>query len=220
LQTKDYYKILGLPPSATLKEIKSAYRSLAHQYHPDKNNNDMYAAAKFETIKEAYEVLSNPSKKEYYLQQRWYDQVMNKKQTTTVVTPESILKQFIELDKYVSKLDVHRMDKEGLYQYISELLSGDAIVLLNKFGDHDINRSIVDTTLKSLSYVPYKIAQPMLAKLKKIKVDVSAEADFAAYTRNAKMAHSWNKFRLGAIICIVIVLCALIYLVSRMKTPA
>lgn len=179
----------------------------------------MYAAAQFETIKEAYEVLSNPSKKGFYLQQRWYDQVMNKKQTTTVVTPESLLKQFIELEKYVSKLDVHRMDKEGLYQYINELLSDDTIVLLNKFGEHDINRSIVDTTLKSLCYVPYKIAQPMLAKLKKIKVDDSTEADFAAYTQHAKMAHTWNKFRTWAILCIVFVLCFLIYLVSRMKTP-
>jgi curved DNA-binding protein CbpA len=215
LQGKDYYKILNLPPSATLKEIKTAYRRLAHQFHPDKNGNDPYTAAQFEIIKEAYEVLSNPSKKEYYLQQRWYDQVMNKKQAGTIVTPVTVLKQFIELDKYVAKLDVHRMDKEGLYQYISQILSDDTIVILNKFDEPDVNRSIVDATLKSLSYVPYKIAQPMLAKLKKIKVDGSAEADFAAYIRHAKTAHSWNKFRTWAIICIVIVVCVLIYLVSR-----
>ena len=76
-------------------------------------------------IKEAYEVLSNPSKKEYYLQQRWYDQAMNKKQTDIVVTPVTVLKQFLELDRYVSQLDVHRMDKEGLYDYICHLLSDD-----------------------------------------------------------------------------------------------
>ncbi|MEI9910706.1 MAG: DnaJ domain-containing protein [Bacteroidota bacterium] len=63
MQGKDYYKILELPPSATLQEIKTAYRRLAHQYHPDKNDNDLYAAAQFEMVKEAYEVLSDPRKK-------------------------------------------------------------------------------------------------------------------------------------------------------------
>lgn len=215
MQTKDYYKILGLPPSATLREIKTAYRRLAHQFHPDKNGNDLYAAAQFELIKEAYEVLSNPSKKHHYLQQRWYDQSIAKKQTTTTTTPVSILKQLLELDRYVSTLDVHRMDKEGLYQYLVHLLSNDTIAMLNKFDDTHINHSIIDTALKSLGQVSYKKAQPMLAILRKIKVESSVDADFAAYTRHAKMAHTWNKFRTWAIISIVIVLCILIYIVSR-----
>lgn len=220
LQTKDYYKILGLPPSATLPEIKTAYRRLAHQFHPDKNANDLYAAAQFEIIKEAYEVLSNPSKKEYYLQQRWYDQSMAKKQTTTTTTPISILKQLLELDRYVSKLDVYRMDKDGLYQYLVHLLSDDTITMLNKFEDKSVNNSIIDTALKSLSHISYKKAQPMLATLRKIKVDDSVDAAFVAYSRHAKMAHAWNKFRTWAIIIIVIVLCILIYIVSSMKVPA
>jgi len=123
LEIKDYYKILELPPSATQKEIKTAYRRLAHQYHPDKSGNDLYAAAQFEIVKEAYEVLSDPSKKEYYLQQRWYNQSIGKKRTETVITPVTVLKQVLELDKYVSTLDVHRMDKEGLYNYICDILS-------------------------------------------------------------------------------------------------
>jgi curved DNA-binding protein CbpA len=79
VQLKDYYYILELPPSAAGDEIKKAYRRLAHQYHPDKKNNDPYAAARFSDIKEAYEILSNPLKKDYYLQQRWYAQSIGKK---------------------------------------------------------------------------------------------------------------------------------------------
>jgi curved DNA-binding protein CbpA len=71
LQLKDYYSILELPPSASADEIKKAYRRLAHLYHPDKKDNDPYAAAQFAVIKEAYETLSNPAQKECYLQQRW-----------------------------------------------------------------------------------------------------------------------------------------------------
>jgi preprotein translocase subunit Sec63 len=54
---KDYYAILDLPPTATIRDIKQAYRKLVMVYHPDKNNDDPYALSRFNEIKEAYEVL-------------------------------------------------------------------------------------------------------------------------------------------------------------------
>ena len=55
---KDYYKVLGVPKSATKMEIKSAYRKLALKYHPDKNSSEK-AHQKFVEINEAYAFLSN-----------------------------------------------------------------------------------------------------------------------------------------------------------------
>jgi curved DNA-binding protein len=63
---KDYYKTLGVPKSATDDEIKSAYRKLAKQYHPDKNLGDASAEAKFKDINEAYEVLGDLEKRKIY----------------------------------------------------------------------------------------------------------------------------------------------------------
>jgi len=60
---KDYYKILGVKNNASEEEIKKAYRKLAMIYHPDKNDGDKKAEEKFKEIVEAYEVLSNPSKR-------------------------------------------------------------------------------------------------------------------------------------------------------------
>jgi curved DNA-binding protein len=65
-QQKDYYKILGVSKSATEKEIKSAFRKLAKQYHPDANPNNPNAEARFKEINEAYEVLSDDDKRTMY----------------------------------------------------------------------------------------------------------------------------------------------------------
>lgn len=65
MATRDYYEILGVSKSASEKDLKSAYRKLAVQWHPDKNKSSD-AEKKFKEINEAYEVLSNPKKKQAY----------------------------------------------------------------------------------------------------------------------------------------------------------
>jgi curved DNA-binding protein len=63
---KDYYQILGVPRDASEKDIKSAFRKLARQYHPDHNPNDKTAEEKFKNVNEAYEVLSDAEKRKKY----------------------------------------------------------------------------------------------------------------------------------------------------------
>jgi curved DNA-binding protein len=63
---KDYYKILGVKKSANAEDIKKAYRKLAMQYHPDRNQGDKAAEAKFKEISEAYAVLSDAEKRKQY----------------------------------------------------------------------------------------------------------------------------------------------------------
>ena len=65
MMEKDYYKVLGLEKSATDNDIKKAYRKLALKYHPDKNKSPG-AEEKFKEIAEAYEVLSDPKKRNIY----------------------------------------------------------------------------------------------------------------------------------------------------------
>lgn len=66
MSKRDYYDILDVSKSASADEIKKAYRKKAIQYHPDKNPGDKEAEEKFKEAAEAYEVLSNPQKKQRY----------------------------------------------------------------------------------------------------------------------------------------------------------
>ena len=63
---RDYYEVLGVGKNASADDIKRAYRRMAMKYHPDKNPNDKEAEAKFKECAEAYEVLSDPDKRQRY----------------------------------------------------------------------------------------------------------------------------------------------------------
>jgi len=63
---RDYYEILGVDKNASSDEIKKSYRKLALKYHPDRNKGDSVAEERFKETAEAYEVLSDPQKKQSY----------------------------------------------------------------------------------------------------------------------------------------------------------
>jgi curved DNA-binding protein CbpA len=67
---KDYYAILGVTDSITYQELKSVYRKLALQYHPDRNRGNAVAEAKFKEINEAFSVLSNNERRLRYDSER------------------------------------------------------------------------------------------------------------------------------------------------------
>src|SRR2546430_10708143 len=69
---KDYYDVLGVKKTASVDEIRKAFRKLARKYHPDVNPGDKSAEEKFKAISEANDVLSDPKKRKIYDQVGFY----------------------------------------------------------------------------------------------------------------------------------------------------
>ncbi|MGB5029006.1 MAG: DnaJ domain-containing protein [Chitinophagaceae bacterium] len=213
---KDYYQILELEPSASLPEVKKAYRKLAKQYHPDKNNNDPYATALFADIKEAYEMLTDPAKKEYYLQQRWYHQSTGNRKTQEVITPVTVLKQALELEQYVSKIDVFRMDKMGLQQYIMDLIPDTSIEKLHQFNEPDTIRQIVSILLHAIKPLPPIYTKDIFIQLKKLSdKDPVATEQLNIFIRQRQKKSHREKYSLVVIIILTIIISLFIYLLGR-----
>src|SRR3954453_20923460 len=63
---RDYYDVLGVSRTASADEIKKAHRKLVRKYHPDVNKNNKAAEEKFKEVQEAYDVLSDPTKRQNY----------------------------------------------------------------------------------------------------------------------------------------------------------
>ena len=79
----DYFEQLGVSRDASTIEIKKAYRKLANQYHPDKNSGSEFEE-KFQLIKAAYDVISDPKKRSIYL----------KKNYTVITDPREVADNF------------------------------------------------------------------------------------------------------------------------------
>jgi curved DNA-binding protein CbpA len=212
---KDYYQILQIEPQSTLAEIKQAFRRLALVYHPDKNPNDKYAEVQFNEIKEAYDVLTNPVRKENYLQQRWYNQSIGKRRTAQTITPVSILKLVLELEQYVSRLDVHRMNREGLSHYIDELLSPDTIEKLRQFNEPEINKQIITSTLSAMQPLTMKFIGQLPERLGILADDETSLNRIRNFLKNRKKDFLWERYKVGVIILFTIFICLLIYFTSK-----
>jgi len=140
---KDYYKILGVKPSATAAEIKTAYRALAFKYHPDKNPDNSLSEAHFKEIQEAYSTLSHPGKRRGYDDERWLSGMGSKTRYQEAVTPVWLLTICKQLGASLATMDTHRMSQKALQAYILLILSDSHLGVLRQAEDIDSNNAII-----------------------------------------------------------------------------
>ena len=214
---KDYYAILEVGPLSTRDEIKRQYRRLAKQYHPDTNDNEPYAAARFHDIKEAYETLTQPSRKEAWLRERWLGQVYHTGTgDANPLTPFAILDKVIKLERSVARMDVFRMDHAGVVQSAENILSSENLECLRKFNEPDMNRTIIRHLLLALPTVPHHLLGPVLNQLRALAgQDQESLERISSFQKKHRQKHQADQWTLPLVILATLIICVLIYLGSR-----
>jgi len=211
-QTKDYYKILELPTTASLHEIKRAFRKLAQQYHPDKNDGSHMAAAHYLEIQEAYKTLSDPKKREAYHYQRWYVRSTGKPFASAPLTPANILQECRVLQKYVASMNIFHLRFDAISLHIRELLTPNAIGILQEQNDRTINREIIQSVLTSVQPLPKKFFIPIAELLLKLAGDdATALSTIEQAMLNKKQRHIWDKYKWVVMLIVTATICWLIY---------
>ncbi len=181
-------------------------------YHPDKNNDDPYALARFTEIKEAYEVLTNPQKKELYLQDRWLFKASGKKVGEELITAPSVLMKCLELNKQVAAMDIHRMNYKGIAERMANLLNDETISLLLGQKETDVLASIVASMLKSIQAFPYALANPVAQQLLKLCVHLPDwEKHIQQQMQQKKQKEKWSWLNPLLIVLLTLAICLLIY---------
>jgi molecular chaperone DnaJ len=211
-QVKDYYKILELPTTATLQEIKRSFRRLAQQYHPDKNDGSHMAAAHFREIQEAYNVLSNPKKREAYHYQRWYVRSTGKPFASAPLTPDRILKESRLLQQYVASMNLFHIRFDAVSLHIRELLTENAMGILHEHNDKTVNRAIIQNILQAAQPLPKKFYLPIATLLLQLAGDdATAQAYIEQALLHKKQRHVWDNYKWVLMLVITALICWLMY---------
>lgn len=204
----NYYEILQVFPGSSQPEIKKAFRRLVHRYHPDKNPADEQSLSHLRNIQQAYEILSDPAKKEIY-------DLANgiSLRAETPVTPVTVMERSARLRRYLFSLNPQFIDQEGLLLYINKLISDDTLRILKEAGYETLNRQIIKDMLDTGNYLAYQRLPHLINTLTDIaQKEVVGERMIKNYLLRRKRNFLWNRYRPFLVILLTLVFCYLMYM--------
>jgi molecular chaperone DnaJ len=216
MQLKDYYKTLGVSPTATMQQVKKSFRQLALQHHPDKNPGNAAADTIFKEIQEAYETLIDPAKREEYNYRRWYSRSINEPFAEEPLDPASILNECIRLNNYMQSVNGLRVDFDGLSYHIRQLLSDKNIGILQQFNDETINTRVIEKIIGSAAVLPFAYIPPVAALLLRIAGTNDAfRWQVETFVDQQKQKNNWQKYRTVFVVLVTVLLCWIIYMIGK-----
>jgi curved DNA-binding protein CbpA len=206
---KDHYKILGLEPGSPPALIKKAWRKLVQQHHPDKTGNIPSSLTAFQDIQEAYETLTDPVKKQKYLQQRWLQQVTREETIRKPETAEDFLHACLQLEQKIASANTFRIDEDYLMQYLFFLLTPSHLAILNSTKENDLLSTCLSLLLKSIEPLPVEKKQIILQEMEKINTTATTK-QISEYRKNHRSSWFMEQYGFYVMIILSFLLCWLI----------
>lgn len=212
---KDHYRTLGLSATASREEIRKAYRSLAHSYHPDKNQDNPYAKDQFHEILEAYQTLSDDKKKRVYDEERYFSGLSSRKDPVKL-NGEWILSETRKLSAHMTKVDSGFMNHKALHDYILLLLSEAHLAILKQENKHETNRAVIEETLQASRHIESGFFPAIALRLSSL---TGSDESLTQLIREAEKKNrersSRDKYLPFLVAVITLLLCLLMYWYSR-----
>ncbi len=212
---KDYYKILEIEPSATLSDIKKAFRRKALLHHPDKNQNTTIGSIQYDLIREAYETLTNQDLKERYLQQRWLYKAYNQTSTQAIVTPDDVLSSLLSFYRKNYYTDYYRADKSGLLEQLEQILNEKNVSLLTHCKEPALNHDVVSLGAQAIEVLSPADRIKMARLLEKINTGEPNSTLLLQKIKAAKKEINWARYRFWVVAFLIVVFCWLIWFVGK-----
>lgn len=225
MPSRDYYVVLNVQPQALPEEIKTSYRKLALQYHPDRTGGDVRAEALFKEINEAYGVLSNLQKREEYNSLRNAynarpvtnnaskpNYTQNTQRTKPPVTGKTILFQSTHLRGVVENANPFAINTDHLFAKIESIISDAHIYILLNENKRVITSRVLHEILISCKPLPQNYFNAITPRLYRL-------AGNDAIMRNAvqqaikqkKQDFFWQKYKFWWVLIVTLIICLLIY---------
>ena len=213
---KDYYQILGIEVGADKPTIKKAYRKKAFQYHPDKHE-DPSDSEFFREVQEAYEVLSDASKKEQYHYERWLEQSMGAKLEGSMPAHQ-IIQLIIKTEQYLSGTDKFRMNHYTLLQQLLSLFSSARIETIINEHDSSIEKTCISSAMRMSNELNSDCQLQLKSRLKKLlnkqdSLNLLWEQQISSKIKSEQQ----ERMIIPAMIIFVILLCTIFYFFSNPK---
>lgn len=205
----NWYAILRVQNSASAAEIKTAFRKLAHQYHPDKNQHPLHTE-QFKQIKKAYEVLGNASTKQQY------DRSISLQKNHSAVAPAllqvtEIMHYFFSFEKEMKQADIRFINYDRIKWKFNYAFGMTHVLTVIQNASKEDQDDILVRQLYCLSFLPYRESEPFLQILKQCfsNPDQIKKIDSAA--KEQALEAQWNRLQVPLVAFISLLLCLGIY---------
>lgn len=209
----NYYDILQVKPNASNEEIRKAYRKLALLYHPDKNPGSAPTQLYFQQVKEAYEVLTNPARRDayhYFLKKNGHD-----KTPTTIVSVEGLIARAKGQKDYLIQRN-YNVAPDTLFFELEHLLQPIHIEILKKDGTAGELSAFKEYALFCVRNFDKTQIRLVVQKLESIAPNNQEWVlKLNHFQKNAIASFYWNKYKILAAVVIACLTCSIIFYASK-----